>query len=61
MGYRRYSDQASAEEIIKKIEAGELTGYPAYRALVQIAEEWYGTTVGDAAKTLIEDEFADYE
>lgn len=60
MGYKKYSDKASAEEMLEKIEDGEIPEYTAYRELIQIFKEWQGTDVGREAKDLLDDEYKDY-
>lgn len=60
MGYKKYSNIASAEAMIEKIKSGVVTGNTAYRELRQIANEWPNTSVGDEAERLIRYEFSEY-
>ena len=60
MGYRKYSDISSAEEMVSYIERG---GIPdrntAYRELLIIMQEWGGTSVAYDAQSLIDREYSD--
>ncbi len=60
MGYKKYSNIASAEAMIERIKSGLLVGERAYRELRQIANEWPYTSVGDEAERLIRYEFSEY-
>lgn len=59
--YKKYSDTASALEIIEQIKDGELIGNTAYRELVTIKHEWEGTKVADEAEYLIDTMFSKYK
>lgn len=60
MGYKKYSNIASAEAMIEKIKSGIIIGNTAYRELRQIANEWPGTSVGNEAEKLIKYKFSEY-
>lgn len=55
MGYKKYSDSASAERMIELIENGEVSGNTAYRELQIISEEWAGTPIGNKAEYMKDD------
>ncbi|QFJ54800.1 hypothetical protein [Pseudobutyrivibrio xylanivorans] len=62
MGFKKYSDAASAERMIEKIIDGEIASDgTAYRELQTIASEWKGTYIGDRAQYLIDNYYADWK
>ncbi|MBD5531240.1 MAG: hypothetical protein HDQ98_03430 [Lachnospiraceae bacterium] len=61
MGYKKYSDTASAWEIIRQIKESKITGNTAYRELETIKGEWRGTDLVDEAEYLINTMFSEYK
>lgn len=61
MGYKKYSNTASAREVICQIKEGKITGNTAYRELETIKGEWRGTDLADEAEYLIDTMFSEYK
>lgn len=60
MGYKKYSDYASAEEMVSYIQRGGISNRnTAYRELLTITQEWPGTDASYEAQYLIDTEYSD--
>ena len=60
MGYKKYSDIYMAQEMVNKIERGEIPNRDtAYRELLTVVGEWRGTSVADEAEDLIDTRYSD--
>ena len=57
MGYKKYSDIASAEAMIERIKKGQVTGNTAYRELITIKNEWPNTSVASEAEKILRYDF----
>lgn len=60
MGYKKYSDICTAEEMVQYIKNGGISNRnTAFRELQTICQEWPGTNVAREAKYLIDTEYSD--
>lgn len=60
MGYKKYSDIASAEEMLEHIKRGNIgSRQTAYRELVTIINEWPRTPVAREAQRMIDADYSD--
>lgn len=60
MGYKKYSDYSSAEEMVAYIKRGGISNRnTAYRELLTITKEWPRTNAADDAEYLIDTEYVD--